>query len=153
MLPTDGYSPVLRQPERLVASLNGVNVLFGNSPPAQPRYFNLVRLEDRTVAAEQKIALPLPLRAIWTNEQLHSIKLTKMDEKRQSGETEAKATQQRRAPLPRRGAKKLARVDDQFAAGEPGLVDSQEYPFLKKPGLEYYTTKEKRNEMSLYNPD
>ena len=56
-------------------------------------------------------------------------------------------------PLPRRGAKKLARVDDQFAAGEPGLVDSQEYPFLKKPGLEYYTTKEKRNEMSLYNPD
>ena len=30
---------------------------------------------------------------------------------------------------------------------------SQEYPFLKKPGLEYYTTKEKRNEMSLYNPD
>jgi len=52
-----------------------------------------------------------------------------------------------------RGAKKLARVDDQFAAGEPGLVDSQEYPFLKKPGLEYYTTKEKRNEMSLYNPD
>ena len=113
----------------------------------------VTRLEDRTVAAEQKIALPLPLRAIWTNEQLHSIKLKKMDEKRQSGETEAKATQQRRAPLPRRGAKKLARVDDQFAAGEPGLVDSQEYPFLKKPGLEYYTTKEKRNEMSLYNPD
>ena len=113
----------------------------------------MTRLEDKTISPEQKIALPLPLRAIWTNEQLHSIKLKKMDEKRQSGETEAKATQQRRAPLPRRGAKKLARVDDQFAAGEPGLVDSQEYPFLKKPGLEYYTTKEKRNEMSLYNPD
>ena len=42
----------------------------------------VTRLEDRTVAAEQKIALPLPLRAIWTNEQLHSIKLKKMDEKR-----------------------------------------------------------------------
>ena len=32
----------------------------------------VTRLEDRTVAPEQKIALPLPLRAIWTNEQLHN---------------------------------------------------------------------------------
>lgn len=93
----------------------------------------VTRLEDRTVPPDQKIALPLPLRAIWTNEELHSIKLRKLDERKATSETQDSEKVQKRATLPRRGAKKRAQVDDTFALGEPGLVDSQAYPFLEAP--------------------
>ena len=49
MPPRGQHSQILVGPERLFSTLSKLNVMFGNSPPAQPRYFSLVQMEGHTL--------------------------------------------------------------------------------------------------------
>ena len=79
---------------------------------------------------EDKVALPLGLRAVWTDEELQEFRLRSIDQ-RQTEQREAESEKdprpgkpkRRTDAFPRKKNGKFAKIDDEFAKGIPGLVD------------------------------
>ncbi|KAH8084946.1 hypothetical protein JL720_7654 [Aureococcus anophagefferens] len=86
----------------------------------------LAKIEDKSILPEDKVALPISLRAVWSDEQLGNFMLAAVEQ--QAAEEKAKIAEANKyssykSAFPRSKRGKYSRVSDEFTKGVPGLVD------------------------------
>ena len=98
----------------------------------------LQKIDDKSILAEQKVVLPIALRAVWTDEELQSFRLDSINKAQIAAKRAelglsdapraAETTTKKSAAFPRSGKGKYSKVDDEWAAGVPGLIDEDWKP-------------------------
>ena len=86
----------------------------------------LAKVEDKNILPEDKVALPLSLRAVWSDEQLGQFTLEAVERAQEDNKASEVASSKYASyttAFPRKNKGKYSKVSDEFTKGVPGLVD------------------------------